>query len=129
MGTELLDQLQDLRMRSLMSDLPCAEHVCMPHAAEPKLMVSVGDWVLTKNQFIMLWFWVVSGTRAYSPQIDHDAWNMQISDLNPHLMHKVPAWARNKLLEYVANNLPVVFKSFTPEQHKQILRRILSHNT
>jgi hypothetical protein len=124
MGTELLNQLQDLRMRSLMSDQPCAELVHVN--AVPQLLVSVGDWVFTKNQFVMLWFWLVTGTRAYSPQVDHAAWNVQIAELNPDQVKQVPVWARDKIMEYMIKILPSHYKTFTPDQHKQVMRHILT---
>lgn len=127
MGTELLDQLQDLRMRSLMSDQPCAEYVAVKH--EPELLVSVGNWVFTKNQFVIMWFWLVTGTRAYSPQIDHVTWNTQITQLNPIQVSRMPMWAKDKILEYVIKSeLPVQYKTWTPAQHKALMHRILQQD-
>lgn len=107
-----------------MCGMPCSEYVCVHE--EPELLVSVHDWVFTKNQFIMLWFWLVTGTRAYSPSVNHMLWNTQLTQLNPEQVMQMPTWAQDKILEN-ALKLHILphFILYKPDQHKEIMQRIL----
>ena len=93
----LMDQLQELRIASEFSDVPMAAWVEQEGCVMP--IVACHNWIMPKDCFVQLWFWVMAEGKIYTKLWDHKAWSMILLDLNTH--NHVPSYHEHTVLEWI----------------------------
>ena len=93
----LMDQLLELRIASEFSDIPMCAWIDQAGCHIP--VVACYNWVLPKDCFIQLWFWVMADGKIYNKLWDHAAWSPVLQDLNTH--NSIPHYYKDKVLEWI----------------------------
>lgn len=117
----LTDQLQELCIASEFSNVP----MCMWINQDGYMMpvVACHSWIMPKDCFIMLWFWVVCDGRVFNKQWDHQAWSPILCELNPH--KQVPTEYESRILEYIHMLLHAHVSTWEPDVKYANFERIL----
>jgi uncharacterized membrane protein YbaN (DUF454 family) len=118
----LTDQLQELRMASQFSDVPMCEWINQDGCQIP--VVACNNWVMPKDCFIMLWFWLSCDGRVYHKLWDDHAWSPILRELNVH--NKVPAQYESRMLEYIYMMLYARMSVWEPDAKHANFARILT---
>lgn len=93
----LTDQLLELRIASEFSDIPVCGWINQAGCHIP--VVACHNWIMPKDCFIQLWFWVMAEAKIYTKLWDHEAWSPILRELNEN-NYISPAYT-NKMLEWI----------------------------
>lgn len=110
-------------MASQFSDVPMAMWVNQNGCVFP--VVACGDWVLPKDCFVMLWFWVMAGGKIYSKLWRHEVWNPVLWDLNPDHQTQIPHKFKENIFEWVFIKVYPRIQAWQPQFHYDQIERIL----
>jgi hypothetical protein len=97
----LTDELMELRIASEFSDVPMAAWINQSGCHIP--IVACYNWIMPRDCFIQLWFWVMADGKVYSKLWDHASWNPVLKELNGgnyipnHHLGKVLEWIYQKV--------------------------------
>ena len=78
----LTEQLQELRIASEFSDVPMTDWIIQDGCVIP--IVACHNWIMPKDCFIQLWFWLMANGKVYYKLWPHAAWSQILLDLNTH---------------------------------------------
>jgi hypothetical protein len=96
MGNELLtlDDIQECRIASNLAD-GISAHIFLVDN-EPMLAVCAGDWVIPRDLFISMWFWVLLDGKPWLKWIDKEENNNMLIKLNPEKSEEINKLKKNQ---------------------------------
>ena len=117
----LTEQLQELRIASEFSDVPMGAWLNQNGCIMP--VVACNNWIMPKDCFVMIWFWLVCNGRMYGKLWDDHSWSSILQDLNPD--KQVPTQYETRMLEYIYMQVQQYIISWDPELRYANFERIL----
>ena len=118
----LTDQLLELRIASEFSDVPMCEWIDQDGCHIP--VVACHNWIMPKDCFVQLWFWVMAEGKIYNKLWDHAAWSPVLQELNS--TNYISSAYTDKVLEWIFQKVWVKVNSWDLSfKHAQFERVML----
>jgi uncharacterized membrane protein YbaN (DUF454 family) len=93
----LTDQLLELKIASDFSEVPMTAWINQDGCVIP--VVAFQNWIMPKDCFVQMWFWILAEGKIYTNLFNHEAWSPILHDLNTH--NQIPHSYKNKVLEWI----------------------------
>lgn len=118
----LADQLLELRIASEFSDVPMTAWIDQAGCHIP--VVACHNWIMPRDCFIQLWFWIMAEGKIYSKLWDHAAWSPILHELNAqnYISHAYT----DKVLEWIFQKMHVKMHTWDLEFKRVQFERVLT---